>query len=62
MNHTHPNAAISVAASKNSEQLTKEIYGDDVVWTPWQRPSFDLGLKFKKVAETNPNARGIIMG
>jgi len=33
VDHTHPNAAISVAASKNSEKLTKEIYGDDVIWS-----------------------------
>jgi rhamnulose-1-phosphate aldolase/alcohol dehydrogenase len=62
VDHTHPNAAISVAAAKNSEQLTKEIYGDDVVWTPWQRPGFDLGLIMQDVVAKNPNARGIIMG
>ena len=62
VDHTHPNAAISVAASKHSERLTKEIYGDDVVWTSWQRPGFDLGVKFGEVAAQNPNARGIIMG
>ncbi len=62
VDHTHPNAAISVAASKNSEKLTREIYGEDVVWTAWQRPGFDLGLKMQAVATANPNARGIIMG
>ena len=62
VDHTHPNAAISVAAAKNSERITKEIYGDDVVWTAWQRPGFDLGLIMQDVQAKNPNARGIIMG
>ena len=62
VDHTHPNAAIAVAASKNSAELTKQIYGDDVIWTPWQRPGFDLGLALEKVAKDHPNARGAIMG
>jgi rhamnulose-1-phosphate aldolase/alcohol dehydrogenase len=62
VDHTHPNAAIAIAASKNSEQLTKEIYGDDVIWTPWQRPGFDLGLQLQEVCRKYPKAKGAIMG
>jgi rhamnose utilization protein RhaD (predicted bifunctional aldolase and dehydrogenase) len=35
VDHTHPNAVIAIAAAADSERLTREIYGDDVVWTPW---------------------------
>lgn len=62
VDHTHPNAAISVAASKNAEKLTREIYGDDVIWTSWQRPGFDLGLVMRDVQSENPQARGIMLG
>lgn len=62
VDHTHPNAAIALAASKNSAKLTKEIYGDDVIWTSWQRPGFDLGLVMQDVCAKNPDARGVIMG
>lgn len=62
VDHTHPNAAISVAAAKNSEALTKEIFGDDVIWTPWQRPGFDLGLQLQEVCRKHPNAKGVILG
>jgi rhamnulose-1-phosphate aldolase/alcohol dehydrogenase len=62
VDHTHPNAAISVAASKNSEKLTREIYGEDVIWTPWQRPGFDLGLQLQEVCRKHPKAKGVIMG
>jgi rhamnulose-1-phosphate aldolase/alcohol dehydrogenase len=62
VDHTHPNAAISVAAAKNSDKLTKEIYGDDVIWTPWLRPGFELGLALKDVVEANPTAKGVILG
>jgi rhamnulose-1-phosphate aldolase/alcohol dehydrogenase len=62
VDHTHPNAAIAIAASKNSKELTKKIYGDDVIWTPWQRPGFDLGLQLQKICRENPKAKGVILG
>jgi len=62
VDHTHPNAAIAIAASKNSKELTKKIYGDEVIWTPWQRPGFDLGLQLEKICRENPKAKGVIMG
>ncbi|MEX2381617.1 MAG: bifunctional rhamnulose-1-phosphate aldolase/short-chain dehydrogenase [Opitutales bacterium] len=62
VDHTHPNAAISVAASKNSKELTQKIYGDEVIWTPWQRPGFDLGLILQDVCREHPQAKGVILG
>ncbi|HEX8311892.1 MAG TPA: bifunctional rhamnulose-1-phosphate aldolase/short-chain dehydrogenase [Chthoniobacteraceae bacterium] len=62
VDHMHPNAAISIAASKNSVSLTNIIYGDDVVHTPWLRPGFELGLAMQKICRENPHAKGIIMG
>ncbi len=62
VDHMHPNAAISIAASKNSVKLTKEIYGDEVVHTAWLRPGFELGLEMQKICREHPNAKGIIMG
>jgi rhamnulose-1-phosphate aldolase/alcohol dehydrogenase len=62
VDHMHPNAAISIAASKNSERLTREVYGDDVVWLPWLRPGFELGLMMQEAVKKHPKAKGFIMG
>ena len=62
VDHTHPNAAISVAASKNSDRLTREIYGDDVIHTHWLRPGFELGLVLQDISQRHPDARGVILG
>src|SRR5207248_3169795 len=35
VDHTHPNAVIALAASADAERLTREVYGDDVAYTPW---------------------------
>jgi rhamnulose-1-phosphate aldolase/alcohol dehydrogenase len=62
VDHTHPNAAIAIAASRNSERLTKEIFGDAIGWVGWQRPGFDLGLVMEDAASANPHYQGLIMG
>ena len=62
VDHTHPNAAISVAASKNSDKLTREIYGDEVIHTAWLRPGFELGLVLQEIYQKNPSAQGVILG
>jgi rhamnulose-1-phosphate aldolase/alcohol dehydrogenase len=62
VDHTHPNAVISVAAAEHGEALTKEIYGDEVFWIPWQRPGFELGLQLQQLCRAQPQARGAILG
>lgn len=62
VDHTHPNAAISVAASANSVKLTQEIYGAEVAHIPWMRPGFELGLAMQEICRRDPKAIGILMG
>ncbi|WP_047419495.1 bifunctional rhamnulose-1-phosphate aldolase/short-chain dehydrogenase [Cellulophaga sp. Hel_I_12] len=62
IDHLHPDALIAVAAAENSEQVTKEIWGDTMGWVPWQRPGFDLGLQIEKCLADNPGIRGIVLG
>lgn len=62
VDHTHPNAVIALAASKRGAELTRQVYGEEVVWLPWQRPGFDLGLRLRDVCRAHPGAKGVILG
>src|SRR5256886_12989313 len=62
VDHTHPNAVIAVAASVRCQELTKEIYGEEMGYVPWMRPGFELGLAMQDIARKNPKLRGIMMG
>ncbi|MBA3684664.1 MAG: bifunctional rhamnulose-1-phosphate aldolase/short-chain dehydrogenase [Planctomycetes bacterium] len=62
VDHMHPNSVIAIAAAKNSKELTKKVFGDDLVWMPWQRPGFDLGLQLQALCAAHPSAKGAIMG
>ena len=62
IDHLHPDALIAVAAAKDSEKVTKEIWGDTMGWVPWQKPGFDLGLQLEQCLADNPGIRGIVLG
>ncbi len=62
IDHLHPDALIAVAAARDSEKVTKEIWGDTMGWVPWQRPGFDLGLQLEKCLNDHPGIRGIVLG
>ena len=62
VDHLHPDAGIALATAADGEALTKECFGDRVVWMPWRRPGFQLGLDIAEVARTHPKAIGVILG
>jgi rhamnulose-1-phosphate aldolase/alcohol dehydrogenase len=62
VDHMHPNAIIAIAASKNCEKLTQEIFGGDMAYVPWMRPGFELGLAMQEVARKQPAVKAIMMG
>jgi rhamnulose-1-phosphate aldolase/alcohol dehydrogenase len=62
IDHLHPDAAIAIAAAKNGERITQELFNGTIGWIEWQRPGFDLGLKLKAAVDENPNLRGIMLG
>jgi len=62
IDHLHPDAAISIAAAKEGEKITKELFGGKIGWVPWQKPGFDLGLQLKECLDKNPGIIGIMLG
>ncbi|HEX8510719.1 MAG TPA: class II aldolase/adducin family protein, partial [Propionibacteriaceae bacterium] len=62
VDHLHPDSGIAIATAADGEALTKEIFGDRVVWVPWRRPGFQLGLDIAAIKADNPSAVGCILG
>jgi len=62
VDHLHPDAGIALATAADGEALTREIFGDTVVWVPWRRPGFQLGLDIAAIQATHPDAVGCILG
>ncbi|GAB3193058.1 bifunctional aldolase/short-chain dehydrogenase [Nesterenkonia suensis] len=62
VDHLHPDSGIAIATAADGEELTRTIFGDKVVWVPWRRPGFQLGLDIAEIKEKNPQAVGCILG
>ncbi|WP_108988396.1 bifunctional aldolase/short-chain dehydrogenase [Streptomyces coelicoflavus] len=62
VDHLHPDSGIALACAADGEKLTAECFGDTVVWVPWRRPGFQLGLDIAAVKEDNPRAIGCVLG
>jgi rhamnulose-1-phosphate aldolase/alcohol dehydrogenase len=62
VDHLHPDSGIAIATSKDGEKLTQEIFGGKVLWVPWRRPGFQLGIDIANLKNSNPEAIGCILG
>jgi rhamnulose-1-phosphate aldolase/alcohol dehydrogenase len=62
IDHLHPDAAIAIAASRDGEAITRELFNNQIAWVPWQRPGFDLGLRLQEALKDSPGIRGIMLG
>ncbi|MFD4768824.1 bifunctional aldolase/short-chain dehydrogenase [Streptomyces niveus] len=62
VDHLHPDSGIALACAADGEALTAECFGERVVWVPWRRPGFQLGLDIAAVKEANPGAIGCVLG
>src|SRR6201985_2909515 len=65
VDHLHPDCAIALAAAANGREKMEEFnarYGHKLVWLPWQRPGFELGMMLKRAVEQQPDSDGVILG
>jgi rhamnulose-1-phosphate aldolase/alcohol dehydrogenase len=62
VDHLHPDSGIAIATARDGKALTAAIFGDKVVWVPWRRPGFQLGLDIARIKQRHPEAVGCILG
>jgi rhamnose utilization protein RhaD (predicted bifunctional aldolase and dehydrogenase)/NAD(P)-dependent dehydrogenase (short-subunit alcohol dehydrogenase family) len=65
VDHLHPDWGIALAAAANGIEKMAEFnqrFGHSLIWIPWQRPGFELGLMMKDCVEANPGCDGIVLG
>ena len=62
VDHLHPDSGIALATAADGEKLTAQCFGQRVVWVPWRRPGFQLGLDIAAMKTANPQAIGCILG
>ncbi|HEX6884461.1 MAG TPA: bifunctional rhamnulose-1-phosphate aldolase/short-chain dehydrogenase, partial [Planctomycetota bacterium] len=62
VDHMHPDAVIAIAAARDGERLTREVWGGRVGWLDWLRPGFVLALKLGELCQAQPELTGVVLG
>lgn len=62
VDHLHPDAGIAIATAADGADLTAKVFGGKVVWVPWRRPGFRLGLDIAGIKAAHPEAVGTVLG
>jgi rhamnulose-1-phosphate aldolase/alcohol dehydrogenase len=62
VDHLHPDSGIALATAADGEKLTTECFGGRVLWVPWRRPGFQLGLDIAELHRAHPQAIGVVLG
>ncbi|WP_406589190.1 bifunctional aldolase/short-chain dehydrogenase [Bacillus atrophaeus] len=61
IDHTHPDAIISICCADNGKQIAEGIYGNRFVWVPYVRPGFTLSKMIAEGVANNPHAELVLM-
>lgn len=61
VDHTHPDAIISICCAHNGQEIAQQIFGDRFVWVPYIRPGFSLSKMIAEAVLNNPNAEFVLM-
>lgn len=61
VDHTHPDAIISICCADNGKVIAQEIFGERFVWVPYIRPGFTLSKMIAEAVLNNPNTELVLM-
>lgn len=61
VDHTHPDAILSLANAPRGEELVRTLYRGKVAWVAYQRPGFALAKEVYQTFPENPNLEGIVL-
>jgi rhamnose utilization protein RhaD (predicted bifunctional aldolase and dehydrogenase)/NAD(P)-dependent dehydrogenase (short-subunit alcohol dehydrogenase family) len=60
VDHTHANAILSITNQPDGDRICEEIFGDRLGIIPYIKPGFQIAKKGIEVAESRPDAEGLI--
>lgn len=62
VDHTHPDAIISLACAADGPALCRALWGERAIWIDYTRPGFDLSREIAQAGRDKPQAELVVMG
>ncbi|MCX6022264.1 MAG: bifunctional rhamnulose-1-phosphate aldolase/short-chain dehydrogenase, partial [Chloroflexi bacterium] len=61
VDHTHAEAVNALSTAERGETVTRELFGADAIWVPYQRPGFALSRLVGAAVEAAPDAKWLVL-
>jgi rhamnulose-1-phosphate aldolase/alcohol dehydrogenase len=61
VDHTHPDAVLAFCTAAGGEEVTRDVFGDRVVWIPYRRPGFALSRQVADAVASCPRAEAVFL-
>jgi rhamnulose-1-phosphate aldolase/alcohol dehydrogenase len=62
VDHTHPDAVLSLVCTPNGEATARRLFGNRMAWVDYIRPGFTLSKQIGQQVRDNPEIDCIVMG
>ncbi len=62
VDHTHPDAVISIACAPDGEAAARDLWGERMAWVPYIRPGFTLSKWIGSKVRDNDRVECVVMG
>lgn len=62
VDHTHPDAIISLACAPDAEAAARDVFGKRMAYVPYIRPGFTLSKWIGEKVRSNPDIECVVMG
>jgi rhamnulose-1-phosphate aldolase/alcohol dehydrogenase len=59
--HSHADAILSIANNAHSEQLIREVLGDDILIVPYNRPGYLVAKQVGEAVQANKQSGGLVL-
>ncbi|MCL6549078.1 MAG: bifunctional rhamnulose-1-phosphate aldolase/short-chain dehydrogenase, partial [Alicyclobacillus sp.] len=61
VDHTHPDAIVSLCCADNGREAAREVYGDGFIWIPYMLAGFALSKRIAEAVRDHPNAWVVLL-
>ena len=61
VDHSHADSVLSLTNNTDGLKHTRAVYGEEIIWIPYQRPGFELSRRVAQEVDKSPKARGCVL-
>ncbi|MDE3078087.1 MAG: class II aldolase/adducin family protein, partial [Chloroflexota bacterium] len=62
VDHVHADAILAFCMAERGEEISRQVFGREVIWVPYIRPGFSMAKWCVEAVERQPDCRAVFLG